>query len=243
MRKNTRKSLNNNSKQKSLNNAKARKGLTINQDAREEGISFSFRYFKQIENFGISGKDCTWTTGLLEQLKVLSEKNADELLKDAQQKKALRIHQLELGPGKSALTNNDFSHIPEKYRPDNNEDREILQFQISRANGRVIGFFGADHAVFYIVFLDPNHNAQLSSYSDYKIREISPCESEIDDLYARIAKHTLLKCELENDSHDFLLEGDFNYLCIGNDLLAPFIKMVEDNSFYDKFRDFLITQL
>lgn len=145
-------------------------------------------------------------------MRVLSEKSADGLLKDVQEKKALRIHELELEHGKSALTNNDFSHIPEKYRPDNNEDREILQFQISKANGRVIGFFGVDHAVFYIVFLDPNHNAQLSSYSDYKIREISPCVSEIDDLYAMIAKHTSLKRELENDSHEFLLDGDFHYL-------------------------------
>lgn len=203
MRKNTRNYLTNNSGQKSLSNAKARKGLTIDQDVKEEGVSFSFRYFKQIENFGISEKNSVWTTGLLEQLRVFSEKNADELLKDVQEKRTLRIHKLELGPGKSALTNKDFSHIPEKYRPDNNEDREILQFQISRANGRVIGFFGADHTVFYIVFLDPNHNAQLPSYSDYKIREISPCESEIDDLYARITKHTLLKPELENDSHEF----------------------------------------
>lgn len=243
MRKNTRKSLTNNTQQKSHNSEKARKGLTIDQDIKEEGISFSFRYFKQIENFGISGKNSAWTAGFLEQLRVLSEKNADELLKDAQEKKALRIHKLELESGKSALTNNDFSHIPEKYRPDNNDDREILQFQISRANGRVIGFFGVDHTVFYIVFLDPNHNAQLSGYSDYKIREISPCESEIDDLYARIAKHTLLNQELEYDSREFLLDGDFLYLCIEKDLMDPFIKMIEDKSFCDKFRDFLITQL
>ena len=80
MRKNTRNYLTNNSGQKSLSNAKARKGLTIDQDIKEEGVSFSFRYFKQIENFGISGKNSAWTTGLLEQLRVLSEKNADELL-------------------------------------------------------------------------------------------------------------------------------------------------------------------
>lgn len=85
------------------------------------------------------------------------------------------MHELKFEAGKTALTKADFNHIPEAYRPTNEEDCEIQQFQISKATGRVIGFFGIDHTVFDIVFLDPNHNAQLSNYSDYKIREISPC--------------------------------------------------------------------
>lgn len=142
MQKNTRVFLTSKRGQKSLNDAKARKELTLDYDIKEKGISFSFRYFRQIKNFGISGKDSTWTSGLLQQLGVLSGKSADDLLKDIKVKNALRMHELELKNGKTALTKADFNHIPEKYRPtnENEEDCEILQFQILKATGRVIGF-------------------------------------------------------------------------------------------------------
>ncbi|MGN1230040.1 MAG: hypothetical protein ACI4T5_10375, partial [Prevotella sp.] len=94
--------------------------------------------------------------------------------------------------------------IPLRYRP-SAIDCPIMQFQISKANGRVIGFFNHNHSVFYIVFLDPNHNAQLSGYNDYKVREIEPCKSEIDDLMARIAKHVELDSELAREAGDFFI--------------------------------------
>lgn len=86
MQKNTKNFPTNKNKQKPLNNTKARKRLTSDYEIKDKGISFSFRYFKQIENFGILGKDSTWTSGLLQQLGILSEKSADDLLKDIQVK-------------------------------------------------------------------------------------------------------------------------------------------------------------
>lgn len=243
MQKNTKDFPTNKNKQKPLNNTKARKSLTSDYEIKDKGISFSFRYFKQIENFGISGKDSTWTSGLLQQLGILSEKSADDLLKDTQVKNALRMHELKFEAGKTALTKADFNHIPKAYRPTNEEDCKILQFQISKATGRVIGFFGIDHTVFYIVFLEPNHNAQLSNYSDYKIREISPCASELDDLRARISKHALLNEALHSDSKEFLYEGDYAYLCIDKELVETFIDMVGDGNFLNKFREFLMNTL
>ena len=58
----------------------------------DTGISFSFRYFKQIDNFGITGKDDVWMSGLLDQLRLLSGKNTDELLSDVTLKDYLRMH-------------------------------------------------------------------------------------------------------------------------------------------------------
>lgn len=220
----------------------SQKCLVLNP-IEDSGISFSFRFFKQIDNFGVAGKDDIWFVGLLEQLKKLSEKTIDELLGDYTSRDAFRIHQLSFDSKKTALTKADFRHIPDKYKSES-EDCGYYQFQISQANGRVVGFFNSNHKVFYIVFLDPNHNAQLSEYSNYKIREIKPCDSEIDDLYARISKHTTLKSELENESKEFLFEGDeYSYLCIEKDLLSPFVKAVTDCTFCEKFRTFLLDYL
>ena len=208
----------------------------------DTGISFSFRYFKQIDNFGITGKDDVWMSGLLDQLRLLSGKNADELLSDVTLKEHLRMHTLDLSEGKSALSLDDFASIPKRYRP-TAIDCPIMQFQISKANGRVIGFFNHNHTVFYIVFLDPNHNAQLSNYNGYKIREILPCMSEFDDLKAMIAKYAGLNPILEQDAEEFLCTDNSSYLCIDSDLLEPLYRLAEKGEFKSKLEDFLLSEL
>ena len=208
----------------------------------DTGISFSFRYFKQIDNFGITGKDDVWMSGLLDQLRLLSEKNADELLSDVTMKDYLRMHTLDLSEGKSALSLDDFASIPERYRP-TAIDCPIMQFQISKANGRVIGFFNHNHSVFYIVFLDPQHNAQLSNYNGYKIREISPCMSEFDDLMAKISKFDKLEQITIQDVEEFLYTDESSYLCLDSDLLEPLYRLAEKGEFKSKLEDFLLTEL
>lgn len=219
----------------------SRKNLTcISED--ENGIAFSFRYFRQIDNFGITGKNDTWMSGLLEQLRLLSEKNADELLSDVKLKDCLRMHPLDLTIAKSALTEKDFELIPEKYRP-TALDCPVMQFQISKANGRVIGYFNENHSVFYVLFLDPNHNAQLSQYNDCKIREIKPCMSEIDDMKARIAKHVCLNRNLSNEAEEFLYVGSYTYLCIDSEFVNPLIKQLKEGEFQSKLEEFLLSRL
>lgn len=221
----------------------SRKALTNDLNGNEDDkVSFSFRYFRQIANFGITGKNDVWMSGLLEQLHLLSEKNADELLSDKNTKTVLRMHPLSLETGKTALKSCDFDHIPKKYRP-TAEDCPVMQFQISKANGRVIGFFNENHSVFYIVFLDPNHNAEFCKYNDYKLRKISPCESEIDDLRARIAKHTSLNNALMEEAEEFLFTDGYVYFCIDKDLVEPLFRMLEGKNFQSKLGDFLLSEL
>lgn len=221
----------------------SRKTLTNDLNRNEDDkVSFSFRYFRQIANFGITGKNDVWMSGLLEQLHLLSEKNADELLSDKNTKTVLRMHPLSLETGKTALKKSDFDSIPEKYRP-TAEDCPVMQFQISKANGRVIGFFNENHSVFYIVFLDPNHNAEFCKYNDYKLRKISPCESEIDNLRARIAKHASLNNALMEEAEDFLLTDDYTYFCFDNELVEPLFKMLEGKKFQSKLEEFLLSEL
>lgn len=229
-------------KQKNLTKGKLAVKNLATIPIEDTGISFSFRYFKQIDNFGITGKDDVWMSGLLDQLKLLSEKNADELLSDVSLKDYLRMHTLDLSEGKSALSLDDFASIPERYRP-TAIDCPIIQFQISKANGRVIGFFNQNHSVFFIVFLDPNHNAQLSKYNDYKVREIKPCDSEFDDLKAKIAKCVGLNPILEKDAEEFLYTDNLSYLCLDSDLLEPLYRLLGKGEFKSKLEDFLLSEL
>lgn len=221
----------------------SRKDLTNGFNENEDDkVSFSFRYFRQIANFGITGKNDVWMSGLLEQLHLLSEKNADELLLDKSTKTSLRMHPLSLETGKTALKKCDFDIIPEKYRP-TAEDCPVMQFQISKANGRVIGFFNENHSVFYIVFLDPNHNAEFCRYNDYKLRKISPCESEIDNLMARIAKHASLNNVLMEEAEEFLLADDNAYFCLDKELVEPLFRMLEEGDFQSKLEEFLLSEI
>lgn len=216
--------------------------VNLNGRVKKQRLSFSFRYFRQIVNFGITGKNDVWMSGLLQQLTLLSDKDPESLLSSYTDRRQLRLHTLDLSPGKSALCMADFSFIDKENIPDGKEN-PFWQIEISTANGRIIGFFSADHTVFYIVFLDPNHNAQLSNYSNYKVRKIEPCLSEIDDLKARIAKHVSLDAALEQDAEDFLYGDDMSYFCMESDMIQPLRNMLEDGSFVEKFQEFLLGNL
>jgi len=216
--------------------------VRLNGRVEKRRLSFSFRFFRQIENFGIAGKGDVWMSGLLQQLALLSDKEAESLFSSYADKKQLRLHPLDLSSGKSALKLSDFSFIDRKELPDG-EENLFWQIEISMANGRIIGFFSADHTIFHIVFLDPNHNAQLSNYSNYRIRRIEPCMSEIDDLMARLAKHANLCAALETEAKDFLYSGDMSYFCMDTELVQPLQKMLADGSFIEKFQEFLTENL
>ncbi|MEG3920411.1 hypothetical protein [Microcoleus sp. POL10_C6] len=113
-----------------------------------EGISFSFRYYQDDkEKFSIGGRDAKYLASLLRRLRDLSQLKAQEIINS--QSKSLRCHGIVwldttepngFGiPNEAALVN-----VP-------------YQFQISANEyGRVHGFFSEN--VFYIVWLDPDHN-------------------------------------------------------------------------------------
>ncbi|MEG4856290.1 hypothetical protein QUB75_03960 [Microcoleus sp. K1-B6] len=113
-----------------------------------EGVSFYFRYYQDDkEQFSIGGRDAKYLASLLRRLRDLSQLNAQEIINN--QSKSLRCHGI---VWKNTTEPNGFG-IP-------NEDILInipYQFQISANEyGRVHGFFSEN--VFYIVWLDPDHN-------------------------------------------------------------------------------------
>ena len=113
-----------------------------------EGISFSFRYYQDDKDkFSIGGRDARYLASLLRRLRDLSQLKAQEVINN--QSKSLRCHGIvwldTTEPNGFGIPNEDILvNVP-------------YQFQISANEyGRVHGFFSEN--VFYIVWLDPDHN-------------------------------------------------------------------------------------
>lgn len=112
-----------------------------------KGTSFSFRYFKDDnDKFSVRNRDATYLPALLVRLRDLSTLTVQEIINN--RSKSLRCHKIAWND----TTESGFG-IP-------NEDQLVespYQFQISaNEHGRVHGFFIEN--VFYIVWLDPDHN-------------------------------------------------------------------------------------
>lgn len=113
-----------------------------------KGISFSFRYHQNDnQKFTFQDRDARYFESLLMRLRDLSTLTFTEIINN--RSKSLRCHLIDW---KDTTEPNGFG-IP-------NEEQiatPAYQFQISsNEHGRVHGFFFEN--VFYIVWLDPNHN-------------------------------------------------------------------------------------
>jgi len=111
-------------------------------------VSFSFMYYQDDkEKFSIRGRDVRYLEVLLRRLRDLSKLTVQEIVNN--RSKSLRCHPIDW---QDTTEPNGFG-IP-------NEDQVVVtayQFQISaNEHGRVHGFFRDN--VFYIVWLDPDHN-------------------------------------------------------------------------------------
>jgi hypothetical protein len=155
--------------------------------------TFSFRYWSQIDNFGLDVPkvDAKWFASLLLRLKDLSSKTIEGFMANSVERDAWRYHKINWNQPNIPITKQDF----EKLVPATviTEDTDICQFTISMANGRVVGFF--DHQdIFQIVLLDPLHNIQPSKLYDYAV---DPTKVALTEIEAHRQKLTLLKKELD----------------------------------------------
>jgi hypothetical protein len=113
-----------------------------------QGTSFSFRYLQNNNaKFSFNNRDARYFESLLLRLRDLSTLTVLEIINN--RSKSLRCHLIDW---KETTEPNGFS-LP-------NEEQIVIsayQFQISsNEHGRVHGFFIEN--IFYIVWLDPNHN-------------------------------------------------------------------------------------
>jgi hypothetical protein len=138
-------------------------------DPPEQALwAFSFRYFRELKFFGVGGKDAGWFTAMLEKLSELSRKTIASTNSNRAEKMAWRLHEIDWAAKGIPIQRDALNWIDRPYL-ENEKEFPLQQFQITKALGRVIGFFD-ERRIFNVVLLDPMHNLQPSDYSDYKVR-------------------------------------------------------------------------
>ena len=149
--------------------------------------SFSFRFFKQVENFGASKCESKWFVSLLERLKEISGKTVKEITERPNWQKFYRFHSIDWAMKNVPIERKDLDWVDPTYLK-NEKDYPLYQFQISKATGRIIGFFD-EVWNFNIVLIDPLHNLQPSKDFDYKVTSCFPLDSEYECLKKKIQEH------------------------------------------------------
>lgn len=146
--------------------------ISAGNQPEKKRLNFNFRFWSQIENFGLSELRDGWFVALLEKLRDLSSYDVDVFVQSSEAKDAWRYHQIKWDQPNIPIQRNDLTWVETSYL-DNAEEFPIYQFQITKSLGRVVGFWD-EKKVFNIVLLDPLHNLQPSKAFDYKVNPSSP---------------------------------------------------------------------
>lgn len=179
--------------------------------------TFSFSYFKQIQYFGLDKSPSKWFVSLLNRLSDLSKMTRNEIASNPTLSKDFRYHKIDWNAKNIPIKRTDLNWIPKHYL-ENEDEFPLLQFQVSKALGRIVGFWD-ENRVFSIVLLDPLHNIQPAKTYNYKVDDNAPlsCEyssllKDIDDLKSKY--QPCEKCQLyielsqlpkKNNSFNFVL--------------------------------------
>ncbi|MDP3589893.1 MAG: hypothetical protein Q8R54_05075 [Methylobacter sp.] len=146
----------------------------------EKKWTFSFRYWEQIKYFGLDKSNAGWFVSLIEKLKILSEKEVKEFVSNGSERDTWRYHNIDWNQKNIPVQRKDLSWIDKDYL-DNEVEFPIVQFQISTALGRVVGFWD-ENSIFNIVLLDPLHNIQPARSHNYRVDHSNPMSCDYTSL-------------------------------------------------------------
>lgn len=182
-------------------NANQNKPVSNKKSRSDKYWSFSFKYFREIDYFGIGNKDISWFSSLLERLRDVSNLELERFTSDRSLQDAYRYHPINWSQKKIPIQRSEFYWLPKDIL-ENDEEFPFYQFQISTAVGRVVGFWYED--IFYIIVLDPMHNIQPSKHYNYFVYSTKTVESDCSSLLADIdylKKHICEneECKLKNE--------------------------------------------
>src|SRR5690606_12787783 len=212
-----------------------------------KGWAFSFKYFKQMEFFGLKSESNSWFVSLIERLQDICTKNLEEFNSNHVIKDDYRYHEINWNSRNTPIKRNELNWI-DKSILENEEEFPFYQFQISKANGRVVGFWDNSQTIFHIVLLDPKHNIQPSKYYNYKVDKtsVSPCLYtsilfEIDKIKAKkcFCDKCTFKSELTNLQGKFT-NGNFVYFQLDDDFYMEFKEKTRDKSITEIVEQWLI---
>lgn len=186
--------------------------------------AFSFRYWRQIDNFGLNRTESNWFVSLMDKLSELSKKEVSDFVANGSEKDSWRYHPINWMQKNIPIQRSQLDWIQKDYL-ENETEYPLLQFQISKALGRVVGFWD-EHQIFNIVLLDPLHNIQPSKDFDYRVNYCTPLDSEFALLHKRVVdiKNT---CNCSDPECNFRKKlNDFDNIPILTNAVFHFI---EDN--------------
>lgn len=148
------------------------KGLNIHS---KEHLSFSFKYFREIENFGVGDCDTQWFASLLDAIIRYSGMNLSEIVG----RESFRYHAIKWEQHNIPIKFEDLDWLPK------NEQLlvsagDVYQLSISQGTGRIIGF--SVGSTFYVVLLDPKHNLQPSKSYNYRVDPTKHSETQYEEL-------------------------------------------------------------
>lgn len=200
-------------------------------------ITFSFSYFKQIENFGIGNCSTKWYVGFLERMSVLGTMTPQEVLEENRGSDSLRCHPIDWDAKNIPVRRSDLDWLPKDIL-ENEVEFPMVQFAISTGTGRIMGFFDRDSSVFNIILLDPNHNIQPSKKTNYQIQPTTLGMSQYDDLLNKLecVKKTVKDCQDKSCKlHSSLseiegLHDNIVYIGLDKDFYSTYQEIIKKHS-------------
>ena len=250
MAKNGKQSIHENLKDKRLTTKKSTKtqSLTHQKNVNLPFITFSFKYFTQQDFFGIGQQNASWFTNLIDRLKDLSSKTS-QILENYTERNQYRLHPINWNSRNCPIQQKDLQSVPTDIR-NNTEDDIFWQFQLSKGTGRVVGYFNANHTIFYIVLLDPKHNIQPSKDYGYKVDETEMALTEYERILIKLAENNKLlnkckhknECPISNLINTEYIKSDIFLASIDTDLKDTYKSLIEEGNFQEKFEDFLTNE-
>lgn len=158
--------------------------------------AFSFKYFNQVQYFGLSESDPKWFVALLNRFRDLCKQDIESFFRDYTTRDAYRYHRIDWDAKNIPIQREECNWI-EKHYLHNDVEYPFIQFQISQSLGRVIGFWDEGHTVFHIVLLDPLHNMQPAKSFGYKVDDCYPLSCHHSSLLIDIERLKQKQCSLE----------------------------------------------
>lgn len=223
-----------------LDNFKSNKPV-VKEIKIDQEWSFSFKYYKQIGHFGLDNLEGKWFVSLLEKLSDFSKIDRDSFFKDHKFKADNRYHRINWTATNIPITKHDLTWIEPEIL-NNDDDFPFLQFQISRALGRVVGFWNSNLTIFNIVLLDPKHNIQPAGGKyNYRVDEANVLTCKYTHLINKLDELKSKPCSCENCSvhteihalqEDFHCEN-FVYFQLDDDYYKDFKSKTEKISVRD----------
>ena len=158
----------------------------------ERNFTFSFRYWQQRECFGLGNVDVGWYMSLLTRLCDLSKEKVARFVDDLDFQDAIRYHIVDWDHRNVPLQRQDLNWLPHPIR-ENEDEFPIYQIHISRAVGRIHGFWDSEYC-FNVILLDPLHNLQPSKDVGYVVRPTTTANCEYTSMAIALEQACALPC-------------------------------------------------